>query len=1106
MRSIKNNYYTAVIVCIFCLIFIFTACSNGSNEDSEPAMFSSFRNVPGVTAEEIRAVEALIDQRVSFVYGTLPSTESFYDVNGEISGFSALFCVWLSELFGIPFEPMIYDWNDLLMGLETGEIDFTGELTASDERRMTYFMTDAIANHSVVYIKTGESPPLALTERIRPLRYGFLSGAVTYNDVYAQIHTPFEAFFVESYDEAYNILRSGEIDAFIDEHTIEMVFENFTDVFVIEDFFPLILTPVSMTTQNPMNEPIITIVQKVLESGGLRYLTELYNLGMYEYTRFKLFSRLTEEERAYIDTRPIVRFVAEHDNYPISFYNVHDSEFQGISFDVLQEIEMLTGIRFELINNQYDDWTVIFSMLENGEAAMVSELIHTPDREGFFLWPETVIVTDNHALLSKMEHPNININEIMFTKVGLVRGYAHTEMFNRWFPDHRYTFMYDNFDQAFEALSRDEVDMVMASRNQLLTQTHYREIPGYKANIVFDFHYESTFGFNRNEYILRSIIDKSLDVLDIRSIVEHWTQRTYDYRRQVAEAQLPWLIGAAVLVLFILFLVFVMLILGAQRKAAREANKLKSDFLARMSHDIRTPLNAVIGLSEIELLNNMNDLSGTGLPDSARDSFTQIHSSGSALLGIINDILDISKIEAGAFELAEAEYETVPFLSDIINTNLLSLKNKPVQFFLDIKGSFPAKLSGDELRVKQILNNILSNAIKYTDKGSIVLEVKSSKIESNSVLITFILKDTGIGIRSEDLGKIFDSYTQLDPKSNRKVEGTWLGLGIANNLAKMMGGSISVQSEYGSGSTFTVQIMQGIPYKGSDFSLFPCIGEQLAGDLRALRYIGGSLEKINLSRMPDKSVLVVDDLRENLIVALGLLKLYGLSIDTALSGQEALEKVKERKHTGQYDLIFMDHMMPGMDGVETVSKIREWERGLGDRGQRSVIPVIAMTANALRGMKEFFLKNDFQDFISKPVSHQALDEVLKKWLSTGENPTAVQGIHAGIAVEIETKRLNKLNHFRAGFENAFEIDSSYYISFSKLIDIFITDSAYVHLSENMRTEAAQLKEAASKEDREKIRAMLPAFYEELKNKLANNQTTETSEQLAALYKEWENND
>ena len=280
---------------ILCLFLSFTSCGNGNArvESGEPVLFTSFRDVPGVTTEEIRAIEAYQAQGVSFVYGALPGTESFYDINGEIGGFTALFCRWLSELFGIPFIPELYEWYDLLLGLESGVIDFTGELTASEERQLTYFMTEAIANHSVVYIKIADSPPLAWTARSRPLRYGFLAGAITYDDVSEQSYTPFEAFFVDSYDEAYTMLINGEIDAFIDEHTVEAVFERYTDI-VLEDFFPLILIPVSLTTQNPQNEPIISIVQKVLQNGGLRYLTELYNRGTYEYTRHRLFMRLTE--------------------------------------------------------------------------------------------------------------------------------------------------------------------------------------------------------------------------------------------------------------------------------------------------------------------------------------------------------------------------------------------------------------------------------------------------------------------------------------------------------------------------------------------------------------------------------------------------------------------------------------------------------------------------------------------------------------------------------------------------------------------------------------------------------------------------------------------
>ena len=434
--------------------------------------------------------------------------------------------------------------------------------------------------------------------------------------------------------------------------------------------------------------------------------------------------------------------------------------------------------------------------------------------------------------------------------------------------------------------------------------------------------------------------------------------------------------------------------LEKQSEIAVQASKAKSEFLAAMSHEIRTPLNAVIGLSEIELRNE--------LPESRKNNIQQIHQSGLSLLGIINDILDISKIEAGGFEFVPVEYATALLIGDTVNLNRVRIGQKPITFILEIFDDFPSALMGDELRVKQVLNNILSNAIKYTMEGTVTLAVSWEGIpqERGSALqeaeprvkIRFSVWDTGIGIHREDMGKLFTSYSQLNTKANRKIEGTGLGLEITKKLVEMMGGSITVESEYGKGSVFTVEIIQGLA------DLTP-IGEETAESLRKFSFDYYRKEDdISRSWMPYGRVLVVDDMPVNLQVARGLLEPYGLKIDTAASGQEAIEKLiaegPRRREGGGYDLIFMDHMMPEMDGIEAVRIIREWElsenkeQGTKNKKQGTVggrqTPIVALTANALVGNMEMFLSKGFNGFISKPIDIVQLDGALNRWVRDPE--------------------------------------------------------------------------------------------------------------------------
>ena len=577
-KNVYPRFMAAVWLCFFIML---SACESSITEQNDDViMYASFRNVPGVTEEEISAIEELQRRNVSFVYGMMPSSETFIGENGEIQGFTALLCAWLTGLFEIPFEPRLYEWGELLAGLDTREIDFTSELTATDERRKTYIMTDTIVERLVKYMSIAGSPPLAWIASSRQLRFGFLYDTTTIDDVTKQFNGSFESFFFDNYEDAYRMLKNGKIDAFFEESTAEAAFDRYQDI-VVEDFFPLIYGPVSLATQNPANSPIISVVQNILHNGGVSHLTKMYNLGMSEYKKHKLFMQLTEEERAYLHNHHIVKFVAEHDNYPLSFYNAYDKEFQGICIDVLHEIENLTGLRFELLNDQYADWMELYTTLETGEASMVSELINTPERRGNFLWPQTAILIDYYALLSRAGYRNININEILYTKIALVEGYAQTELFNKWFPDHKNTFIYGNFNEAFAALERDEVDMVMGSYNQLLMQTNFHEKPCYKINIIFNYPYESTFGFNKNETVLCSIVDKTLNMIDIKSISSQWTLRIYDYSAKLAQSRLPWLIGAVLMLLCVLILVFVLF--QRNRYETRKLIKLQNVVMETMA-------------------------------------------------------------------------------------------------------------------------------------------------------------------------------------------------------------------------------------------------------------------------------------------------------------------------------------------------------------------------------------------------------------------------------------------------------------------------------------------------------------------------------------------
>ena len=389
---------------------------------------------------------------------------------------------------------------------------------------------------------------------------------------------------------------------------------------------------------------------------------------------------------------------------------------------------------------------------------------------------------------------------------------------------------------------------------------------------------------------------------------------------------------------------------------AEASNKAKSDFLATMSHEIRTPLNAILGISQIQMQKE-------DLPDDYSDALNKIFISSNTLLGIINDILDMSKIESGKLEIICAEYDVPSLINDVVQLNVVRIGSKQVEVLLDIDENLPSILIGDELRLKQILNNLLSNGIKYTEKGYVKLSVSHSK-KGEDILLRFAVEDTGQGLKPEDQEKLFTEYTRFNIGTNRTTEGTGLGLNITMKLVEMMGGTIKVQSEYGKGSTFIVEVKQQ-PVECS------VIGRELAERLRNFTFsVEAQMSKMQINRypMPYGKVLVVDDVDTNLYVAEGLLAAYKLNVETADSGFAAISKVESGN---TYDVIFMDHMMPKMDGIQTTHKLREM-------GYKDTI--VALTANALVGNDEMFKQNGFDGFIAKPIDLQQLDAALNTFI------------------------------------------------------------------------------------------------------------------------------
>ncbi len=389
-----------------------------------------------------------------------------------------------------------------------------------------------------------------------------------------------------------------------------------------------------------------------------------------------------------------------------------------------------------------------------------------------------------------------------------------------------------------------------------------------------------------------------------------------------------------------------------EKQAAIAASQSKAKFLANMSHEIRTPINVVIGMNEMILRENKDE--------TIEEYAYNIKSASQMLLSLVNDVLDFSKIEAGKLQIVEADYRLASMLSDVILGTNVRAKDKNLEIKLDIDETMPSILKGDEVRIKQILNNLLSNAIKYTEKGSVTLSAKGVRGE-DGFWLSFAVTDTGMGIKKEDMEKLFTSFQRLELSKNRYIEGTGLGLNIVKQLVSCMNGTIDVQSEYGVGSCFSVRIPQQIV----DDTAMGKVGQKPKQSLAVKDAKKDSLY------VPNAKILVVDDTQINLRVIRELLKRSRVQLDFATGGNECFEKTKKKK----YDLILMDHMMPDPDGVQTLHMIRDDVDNLNRETD-----IIVLTANAIAGMREQYLAEGFADYLPKPVEAAKLEATIAKFL------------------------------------------------------------------------------------------------------------------------------
>jgi len=955
----------------------------------------TYQDIPGVTQEEIRAVESLKKSRVKFSYGQMFETESFILPGGTYAGFTAKVCALLSSLFGIECALELYDRGALQRGIDNKLIDFTSTLSSTAEHMRLYYMTYPIARRAKrIFTATGRD--VAAEEDVNGLKIGFLKGTMdaeqvkkTYPDLL------FHIVDVAGLDSAAKMLKSGEIDAFVAEGVIDPILNEYGFI-RSKEFFPLAYTPVSLATANPDLQPVIDVFNKYIIAGGIDKLFELYREGDEEYARYKLYRSLTEEEKAYLNNlagnKSTVKVAIIYEDYPICFFNKSDNEFQGIAVDVLSNVSKLTGITFEIVNGENTPQQEILKMLQRGNVSLLSHLPDSVEHKDDFLLSDSPYASAHYALLSKNGYRNLAYYHVAREKVGTIKQSGFKEEYKELFPDNNNLILYDTLEDVFYALEHDDITLMMGSSLMLLIQNDSHELSELKINIRLHKLRNWRFAFSKNENILSSIVNKAQIYVKTDAIMDYWKNRSYDSVNKITEHMSShFILIASVLSIMLLTATNSWLQarrlnrsldkivqerthqLALQTQASQVASQAKSVFLANMSHEIRTPMNAIIGMTSIGIA--AVDI------DRMKYCFTKIEDASKHLLGIINDILDMSKIEANKFELSPTEFSFEKMLQRVVNVVNFRVDEKQQKFIVHIDDAIPKNPIGDEQRLAQVITNLLGNAVKFTfERGSISLDARFLGEEDGVCTVQIEVIDTGIGLSPEQQSQLFQAFQQAEASTTRKFGGSGLGLSISKSIVEMMGGKIWVESEIGKGSTFafTVQLKRGV---------------EQAQDL----VVSGVYAR-------NGRIMVVDEAPDILQYFTHIVQRFGMSCDSAINGEAALRLIEQN---GDYDIYFIDWKLPGINGIELTKML-----GLKPPALETAVVIMISTAE-WNTIEEEAKRAGVNKFLSKPLFPSDIVDKINECLGAApkqveETSPDTAGIFAGqcilLAEDVEINR------------------------------------------------------------------------------------------------------
>ncbi|MBE6910817.1 MAG: transporter substrate-binding domain-containing protein [Ruminococcaceae bacterium] len=875
------------------------------------------------------------------------------------TGYAYEYYLKLSEYTGWKYDYVYGDFGELYQQLLDGEIDLLAGLAWKEERagRIGY-PNDPMGSETYSLVKHDSDPSItAEASTLSGRTIGVLDSAIAdalrqYLDghaVRANVVTfsDYEALFSAFDEQRVDILAAEGDGAYGREHAEVLCAFGASDYYLC----------VSAARADLLGE--LNAAQTHLFSDEPNYISSLRA----KYYPVSISSRaFSEAEKEWIRTHSGLR-IGYLDHYlPYSDTNAQ-GEVDGVVRELVPIVGEVLGISGITVSYRgFESYDALVAAINAGEidaAFPVGGGLYYSEENG--IYQSSPVISASTELVFRSESGGDAVSRFAVNENNRMQYYyVRTN-----FPEAEIAY-YASIESCLDAVLSGEADCTTLNglrANDILRNSRYSELSMRQLNRSDDRCFGVKIG---NEGLLR-LLNRGIGVIGsdyAQNLAYRYTDGLYTYTFADMARQNALLFGAVLLGIAALVIGLVARDSRRTKKsrealskallAAEEANRAKSDFLSNMSHEIRTPITAILGMNEM-IRRESGDEDVLSYSES-------INRAGESLLGIISDILDFSKIEAGHMELVPTEYDLAGLIDDTLNLTRLRAESKGLLLETEVDPTLPGRLRGDEIRIKQILTNLLSNAVKYTEKGSVCLSLASERTEGDDVWIRVSVQDTGIGISEEDRSRLFSAFDRLDAAHTRTIEGTGLGLAITHKLLSMMGSEISVESEYGAGSTFSFTLRQSIVDRE------PIGSRDFAARSGALRARHGSRTPF---LAPDARLLLVDDTQMNLQVICGLLKRTEIRIDAVESGEECLERFGAE----DYDIVVLDYRMPGMDGIETLARLGELYPE-----KRARTPVICLTASAVTGVREKMLAAGFTDYVTKPVDIERMEAVLIQYL------------------------------------------------------------------------------------------------------------------------------